>query len=116
VEYPSFPPPSNVSYKSNEIIPITIIFFKEKMDIPRLKPCHNTIRVINRGKLTKKAHDAKPGSHRRKYIEELTGTVIFDILDCVDSMEILFIREERETFPKGMDDAIIAIALIKQSL
>lgn len=57
-------------------------------------------------------HDAKPGSHRRKYIEELTGTVIFDILDCVDSMEILFIREERETFPKGMDDAIIAIALI----
>jgi hypothetical protein len=27
-------------------------------------------------------HDAKPGSHRRKYIEELTGTVIFDILDC----------------------------------
>ena len=25
------------------------------MDIPRLKPCHNTIRVINRGKLTKKA-------------------------------------------------------------
>jgi hypothetical protein len=45
------------------------------------------------------------------YIEELTGTVIFDILDCVDSMEILFIREERETFPKGMDDAIIAIAL-----
>jgi len=57
-------------------------------------------------------HDAKPGSPRRKYIEELTGTVMFDILDCVDSMEILFDKEERDTFPKGMGDAIIAIALI----
>ncbi|VDI02535.1 Hypothetical predicted protein [Mytilus galloprovincialis] len=57
-------------------------------------------------------HDAKPGSPRRKYIDELTGTVIFDILDCVDSMEILFFKEERDTFPTGMDDAIIGIALI----
>ncbi|CAG2233296.1 unnamed protein product [Mytilus edulis] len=57
-------------------------------------------------------HDAKPGSPRRKYIDELTGTVIFDILDCVDSMEMLFFKEERDTFPTGVDDAIIAIALI----
>lgn len=57
-------------------------------------------------------HDAKPGSPRRKYIEELSGTVIFDILDCVDSMEILFLKEERDTFPPGLEDTIIAIALI----
>ncbi|XP_063411982.1 uncharacterized protein LOC134694838 [Mytilus trossulus] len=57
-------------------------------------------------------HDAKPCSPRRKYIDELTGTVIFDILDCVDSMDMLFFKEERDTFPIGVDDAIIAIALI----
>lgn len=57
-------------------------------------------------------HDAKSGSPRRKYIEELSGTVVFDILDCVDSMEILFLKEERDSFPPGLEDTIIAIALI----
>jgi hypothetical protein len=57
-------------------------------------------------------HDAKPGTEQKRYIEELTGTVIFDILDGVDSMEILFRKEFRDTFPPGLDDAIIAIACI----
>ena len=57
-------------------------------------------------------HDAKPGTERRRYIEELTGTVIFDILDGVDSMEILFIKEDRDSFPPGLEDTIIGIACI----
>ncbi|XP_061184595.1 uncharacterized protein LOC133192616 [Saccostrea echinata] len=57
-------------------------------------------------------HDAKPGSERRAYIEELSGTVIFDILDCVDSMEPLFIKEDREDFPPGLVEAIVAVACL----
>ncbi|XP_060064306.1 uncharacterized protein LOC132544691 [Ylistrum balloti] len=57
-------------------------------------------------------HDAKPGSGRRKYIDELTGTVIFDILDCVDSMEILFDEEARANILPSLDDTIIGIACI----
>lgn len=57
-------------------------------------------------------HDAKPGSERRAYIEELTGTVIFDIMDCVDSMEPLFIKEDRDAFPPGLVEAIVAIACL----
>ncbi|XP_033732603.1 uncharacterized protein LOC117322015 [Pecten maximus] len=57
-------------------------------------------------------HDAKPGSHRRKYIDELTGTVIFDILDCVDSMEILFDEEARANILPSLDDTIIGIACV----
>jgi hypothetical protein len=57
-------------------------------------------------------HDAKPGSERRAYIDELAGTVIFDIMDCVDSMEPLFIKEDREAFPPGLVEAIVAIACV----
>ncbi|XP_048778086.2 uncharacterized protein LOC125681870 [Ostrea edulis] len=57
-------------------------------------------------------HDAKPGSKRRAYIDELAGTVIFDVMDCVDSMEPLFIKEDRESFPPGLVDAIVAIACL----
>ncbi|XP_052674205.1 uncharacterized protein LOC128156196 [Crassostrea angulata] len=57
-------------------------------------------------------HDAKPGSERRAYIEELTGTVIFDIMDCVDSMEPMFIKEDRDAFPPGLVEAIVAIACL----
>lgn len=57
-------------------------------------------------------HDAKPGSERRSYIEELTGTVIFDIMDCVDSMEPLFIKEDRKDFPPGLEEAIVTIACL----
>ncbi|XP_048778084.2 uncharacterized protein LOC125681868 [Ostrea edulis] len=57
-------------------------------------------------------HNAKPGSKRRAYIDELAGTVIFDIMDCVDSMEPLFIKVDRESFPPGLVDAIVAIACL----
>ncbi|XP_048778085.1 uncharacterized protein LOC125681869 [Ostrea edulis] len=57
-------------------------------------------------------HDAKPGSERRAYIDELAGTVIFDVMDCVDSMEPLFIKEDRESFPPGLVEAIVAIACL----
>ncbi|XP_048778083.1 uncharacterized protein LOC125681867 [Ostrea edulis] len=57
-------------------------------------------------------HDAKPGSERRAYIDELAGTVIFDVMDCVDSMEPLFIKEDRESFPPGLIEAIVAIACL----
>ncbi|XP_061193742.1 uncharacterized protein LOC133201971 [Saccostrea echinata] len=55
-------------------------------------------------------HDAKPGSERKAYIEELSTHVIFDIMDCVDSMEPLFIKEDRAEFPPGLIKAIVAVA------
>lgn len=57
-------------------------------------------------------HDVKPGFEGRAYIEELTGTVIFYIMDYVDSMEPLFIKEDRDTFPSGLVEAIITIACL----
>ena len=57
-------------------------------------------------------HNAKPGTKRRRYIEELTGTVMFDILDGIDSMEILFLPEARKDFLPGIENTIIAIACL----
>ncbi|KAK3583759.1 hypothetical protein CHS0354_022795 [Potamilus streckersoni] len=57
-------------------------------------------------------HDAKSGSDRRRYIDELTWTVAFDILDGVDSTEILFIKEGRDLFFPGMDYIIITFCCV----
>ncbi|XP_062586764.1 uncharacterized protein LOC134248375 [Saccostrea cucullata] len=56
-------------------------------------------------------HDAKPGSDRRTYIEELSGTVMFEILDCVDNMVPLFIKEDREAFLTGLVEACLNFVL-----
>ncbi|KAL3861875.1 hypothetical protein ACJMK2_007889 [Sinanodonta woodiana] len=57
-------------------------------------------------------HDAKSGSNRRRYIDELTWTVVFDILDGVDSTEILFVKEGRDLFFSGMDYIIITFCCL----
>ncbi|KAL3861874.1 hypothetical protein ACJMK2_007888 [Sinanodonta woodiana] len=57
-------------------------------------------------------HVAKPGSDRRRYIDELTWTVVCDILDGVDSTEILFQADDRDLFMPGMDNVIISLCCL----
>lgn len=57
-------------------------------------------------------HDAPLGSERKRYIEELTGTVVFDILDTVDILEILFTQDKVDTFWTGLKEFILAVAAL----
>lgn len=54
-------------------------------------------------------HNSIVGSDRRRYIEELAGTVVFDILDTVDILEILFDAAKVELFWKGLKEIILAV-------
>lgn len=56
-------------------------------------------------------HDVKTG-HRKDQLVALTATVLFDILDGVDSMDNLFDKPARDEFPPGLDDTIIIICCI----
>ncbi|KAL4231247.1 hypothetical protein ACF0H5_008829 [Mactra antiquata] len=56
-------------------------------------------------------HDVKEG-HRKTLIVSLTSTVIFDILDGVDTLDSLFEKETRDAMLPGMADAIIVIICI----
>jgi len=55
-------------------------------------------------------HDAPVGSERRQYIEELTGTVVFDLLDTVDTLEVLFDVDKRATLWNGLEEFILCVA------
>ncbi|XP_062566254.1 uncharacterized protein LOC134228606 [Saccostrea cucullata] len=55
-------------------------------------------------------HDAKPDSARKAYIKSLSLSVIYDILDCVDSLEPLFIKEDREDLSPGLIKTIVTVA------
>lgn len=57
-------------------------------------------------------HDAQLGSERRLYIEELTGTVVFDILDTVDILDILFDETKTVDFWQGLTEFILGVATI----
>lgn len=57
-------------------------------------------------------HDAPLGTERRQYIEELTGTVVFDILDTVDVLEVLFDKDKRATLSDGLEEFILAVATL----
>ena len=61
-------------------------------------------------------HDAPAGSDGRRYIEELTGTVVFDILDTVDILEVLFDSDERDDLWDGMKEFIMAVAVLNMIL
>jgi hypothetical protein len=50
--------------------------------------------------------------HRKDIIITLTSTVVFDILDGVDNLENLFEKDIRDTYPPGLDDAIIVVCCI----
>ncbi|XP_046544495.1 transmembrane protein 121B-like [Haliotis rubra] len=55
-------------------------------------------------------HDAPPASERKRYIEELTGTVVFDVLDTVDVLEVMFDKSSRDMFLPGLQEAVLAVA------
>uniref|UniRef100_A0A0B7B3E8 Uncharacterized protein n=1 Tax=Arion vulgaris TaxID=1028688 RepID=A0A0B7B3E8_9EUPU len=57
-------------------------------------------------------HDAPLGSEKKRYIEELTGTVVFDILDTVDILEILFKGKAVDTFWPGLREFILSVATL----
>lgn len=57
-------------------------------------------------------HDADVDSDRQQKITEIAGTVVFDVLDSVDVLDILFDKDAINDFPIYMDTAIIIIACI----
>ncbi|GFO18606.1 cat eye syndrome critical region protein 6-like protein [Plakobranchus ocellatus] len=57
-------------------------------------------------------HDAAVGSESRRYIEELTGTVVFDILDTVEILDILLEPERSQFLWKGLEETILAVAVV----
>lgn len=57
-------------------------------------------------------HNAETDSLRKIFINELTGTVVFDVLDSVDVLDVLFDHEAIEDFPVHLDTAIITVACI----
>jgi hypothetical protein len=57
-------------------------------------------------------HDAEPDTKRRHYIEEMTATVVFDILDSVDALDIMFEKSDIDDLPKGMGLCIISISCL----
>lgn len=57
-------------------------------------------------------HDAEPNTKRRYYIEEMTATVVFDILDSVDALDIMFEKNDIDDLPNGMGLCIISISCL----
>ncbi|CAL1530448.1 unnamed protein product [Lymnaea stagnalis] len=55
-------------------------------------------------------HDSPFGSERREYISDLTGTVVFDILDTVDILEVCFTPDDRDSLWDGLEEFILAQA------
>ncbi|XP_046544493.1 transmembrane protein 121B-like [Haliotis rubra] len=55
-------------------------------------------------------HDAAPASERRRYIEDLTGTVVFDVLDTVDVLEVMFDKSSRDMLLPGLQQSILLVA------
>ena len=56
-------------------------------------------------------HDARHGD-RKALILTLTATVLVDILDGVDNLDSLFEKDVRDTYPPGLDDAMIGVCCI----
>lgn len=57
-------------------------------------------------------HDAPLGSRRRSYIYDLTGHVVFDILDTADILEVCFNKEDRGTLWSGLEEIILTLAAL----
>lgn len=57
-------------------------------------------------------HDAALGSDGRRYIEELTGTVVFDVLDTVEIFDTLLVLEDRKMLWPALEEAIVAVAVL----
>ena len=57
-------------------------------------------------------HDVPAGSDGRRHIEEMAGTVVFDILDTVDILQVLFDLEIRYILWTGLEEFILTIAVM----
>lgn len=57
-------------------------------------------------------HHAKEGVKERLYINSMASGVTFDVLDTVDFLDILFVNDTGFLLPFGLEEAILAIALI----
>jgi len=57
-------------------------------------------------------HDAESNSERKHAITEISGTVVFDVLDSVDVLDTLFNKRAIDEFPPHFETAIIVIACI----
>lgn len=55
-------------------------------------------------------HDAPLVTERRRYIERLCGTVLFDLLDAMDMLTILFMPKSRESINSQLFAAILILA------
>ena len=56
-------------------------------------------------------HDVTDGE-RKSLIYSLTPTTLFDLLDSVEYMDTLFEKDIRDTFPAGLDVAMIVVCCI----
>ena len=56
-------------------------------------------------------HDVRDGD-RKVLVLTLTPTILVDLLDSVEYLDNLFDKDVRETFPPGLDDAMIAVCCI----
>lgn len=54
-------------------------------------------------------YDVELNSERRYYIEEMIVTVVFDIFDFVDVLDIMFEKEDIDDLSNGMGMCIITI-------
>lgn len=57
-------------------------------------------------------HDALYGSDRQRFIDILTATVVFDILDSVDALDILFDKVDVDDLPEELRIIIISTACV----
>ncbi|XP_033745133.1 LOW QUALITY PROTEIN: uncharacterized protein LOC117330763 [Pecten maximus] len=57
-------------------------------------------------------HDAIPSSKRKHKIEELSGTVVFDVLDAVDVLNIFFHKSQIDDLPNELVLAILIVASV----
>ncbi|PVD24461.1 hypothetical protein C0Q70_14944 [Pomacea canaliculata] len=57
-------------------------------------------------------YEAPYGSPQRLYVVELTGTVLFDLIDVVEAVDVLFVKEAVESLNPTMEVAILVVASI----
>ncbi|XP_050413163.1 transmembrane protein 121B [Patella vulgata] len=57
-------------------------------------------------------HNAPCRSRREHQIENLTKTVVFDILDSVDILDVFFLRSAKDALLPGLEEGILVIACL----
>ena len=57
-------------------------------------------------------HDEAPGTETRRYIEELTGNVIFDLIDVADIIDVFFDEETRSEMWDGLEEVVFFVMTV----